>query len=239
MSAYTPISTDSAIATPTTLPNAAPWAHFRIQCWLVFGAAIFLVSVPVFFQAPLVRVCPWLSLGLTIGWLGLSLKLGLHRSTQLWGDLLVGFTWTWGCGSIYWGWWRWEPYLHLPIEAIALPLVLFLLWQGWGKVGNWFYLGSLLGTAITDVYFYLVDLIPHWRQLMQVEPTLAMPIFQSALARIQTPWGIGWAIGLAFTLASIGLAPLSSRQLHHWAFGGAVFSTILVDGLFWLVAVSS
>jgi hypothetical protein len=203
---------------------------------MVFVAAVVLVSGPVFVQAPLVRLLPWLSLVITAGWLGLSLFLWRRPATHLWGDLLFGFTWTWLAGSIYWGWLRWEPLLHLPIEAIGLPFALWCLVRQWGNVGNLFYLGSLFGTAITDLYFYLVDLIPHWRQLMQVQPELAMPIFQSAILKIQTPWGMGWAATLAIVLLVVGLLPLRSRQLEWWGFGGAVLSTILVDSLFWLAA---
>jgi hypothetical protein len=206
------------------------------QTWLFFAAAIFLVSVPVFFQAPLVRLFPWVSLILTLGWLGLSQLLKARPSLYTWGDLLTGFTWTWLAGSIYWGWLRWEPLLHLPIEAIGLPFALWGLLRGHGKVGNWFYLGSLLGTVLTDVYFYLVKLIPCWRQLMQVEIEAAQPIFAIALTQIRTPWGIGCAFVLLAFLLLAGCWPLRSQQVHQWAFGGAVLSTILVDGLFLLAA---
>ena len=92
---------------------------------------------------------------------------------------------------------------------------------------------------MTDVYFYLVDLIPYWRQLMRVEGDAVQPIFQSALAQIQTPWGSSWALVLALLLLSVSVLPLFSRQLHWWAFSGAVLSTILVDGLFWLAAIAA
>ncbi|MEB3336051.1 MAG: DUF3120 domain-containing protein, partial [Leptolyngbyaceae bacterium] len=149
-----------------------------------------MVSVPVFIQAPLVRLLPGLSLGLTVALVGLSLTLLSRPGSQLWGDLLIGFTWSWFAGSIFWGWLRWEPILHIPVEAIGLPFVIWCFIRGWAKVGNFFYLGSLLGTALTDLYFYLVDLIPHWRQLMYAEPELALPIFQSAIAQVKTPWGV-------------------------------------------------
>lgn len=173
---------------------------------------------------------------MTAGWLCLSLWLYVHPKTSICGDLLLGFTWTWLAGSVYWGWLRWEPFFHLPIEAIGLPFALFALAKGQEKVGNWFYLGSLFGTAITDFYFYLVHLIPHWRQLVQVDPNLAPVILQDAVSRVQTPWGAGVAIFLLGLLVIVGGAPLRSRQYHWWAFGGAVLSTILVDGLFWLAA---
>ena len=189
-------------------------------------------------QAPLVRYYPEISLGLTVFWVGLGIWLLKQAKISLWGDLLLGFSWSWLAGSLYWGWWRWEPLIHIPMEAIGLPFVLWGLYKGRGKVGNLFYLGSLLGTAITDLYFYLTGLIPYWRQLMTVEldPNLVSPIFHNALAQIETPWGISWAIVLLNLLLAIGIYPLQKRVCHWWAFSGAVLSTILVDGLFWITA---
>ena len=192
--------------------------------------------MPVFIQAPLVRILPLLSLLLTAGWVGLSLALHKRPTTEIWGDLLLGFTGSWLAGTIYWGWWRWEPLIHLPIEAMCLPIAIWCLKQNKWKVGSLFYIGSLFGTAVTDIYFYLVNLIPSWRQLMQVEPTLAMPILQNAIAQVQTPWAIAWAIVLVAILFLVGTLPLRSRQLHWWAFSGAVLSTIFVDSLFLVVA---
>ena len=208
------------------------------KCQSVFWTAAFLVSVPVFMQAPLVRYYPEVSLGLTFFWVGLGVWLLKQEKISLWGDLLLGFSWSWLAGSLYWGWWRWEPLIHIPMEAIGLPFVLWGLYKGRGKVGNLFYLGSLLGTAITDVYFYLTGLIPYWRQLMTVEldPNLVSPIFHNALAQIETPWGISWAIVLLNLLLAIGIYPLQKRVYYWWAFSGAVLSTILVDGLFWITA---
>lgn len=208
------------------------------KCQSVFWTAAFLVSVPVFIQAPLVRYYPEVSLGLTFFWVGLGVWLLKQEKISLWGDLLLGFSWSWLAGSLYWGWWRWEPLIHIPMEAIGLPFVLWGLYKGRGKVGNLFYLGSLLGTAITDVYFYLTGLIPYWRQLMTVEldPNLVSPIFHNALAQIETPWGISWAIVLLNLLLAISIYPLQKRVCHWWAFSGAVLSTILVDGLFWITA---
>ena len=206
------------------------------QSWWLFAASAFLVSVPVFVQAPLVRYLPLVSLVMTLGWVWLGVALLKRKKTQLWGDLLLGFSWSWLAGSIYWGWLRWEPLIHLPVEAIGLPFALWSLRRGWGKVGHLFYLGSLFGTVLTDVYFYLTDLIPYWRQLMRVDPALATPIFQSALAQVQTPWGIALAVVLLATLLSVGIWSLAKGQLPWWEFSGAVLSTILVDSLFWVAA---
>lgn len=209
------------------------------QAARIFAASVFLVSVPVFFEAPLVRNFPLLACALSVGWLWLGKILVSRSASRLWGDLLLGFTGSWLAGSVYWGWLRWEPLLHLPIEAIGLPVALWCLWRRQLLVGSWFYLGSLFGTAVTDIYFYIVDLIPHWRQLMQVEPELAMPIFQSAIAQVKTPWGASWAIVLGSLLLVVGILPLRSPSVSRWAFGGAVLSTILVDSLFWLAACAA
>ncbi|MDB9314516.1 DUF3120 domain-containing protein [Spirulina sp. CS-785/01] len=210
------------------------WDKQQRQLWLVFGGAAFLVSVPVFVQAPLVRFAPGVSLVLTLGWfLGAWWLYRRSRFTR-WGDILLGFSWSWLAGSIYWGWFRQEPLVHLPIEAIALPLALWGIKRGWGKIGNFFYLGSLLGTAITDIYFYLTGLIPYWREVMTVDPDVANVILQNATTQVQNPWGISCAVWLVSVLLTVGLWSLQKRQTHWWAFGGAVLSTIFVDGLFWL-----
>lgn len=204
--------------------------------WSIFWQAGFLVSVPVFVEAPLVRQFPWLSLALSLLWFGLSYRLLKDPSVQQRGDLLLGFSWTWLAGSIYWGWLRWEPLAHLPVEAIALPFAIWGIVRGRGLAGNWFYLGSLLGTAATDAYFYLTDLIGHWRQIMVVDPELVPPILHDALTHVHTPWGLSCAGVLAIALLAIGGRSLRLPQPHHWAFGGAVLFTLLVDGLFWLSA---
>jgi Protein of unknown function (DUF3120) len=202
----------------------------------MFAAAAFLVSVPVFVEAPLVRHYPVLSVVTTILWICLGWILSQRPQNQIWGDLILGFSWSWLAGAIYWGWFRWEPSIHLPIESIGVPFAVWALWKGVGKVGALFYLGSLLGTAITDLYFYQVGLIDHWRQLMQVEPSLAMPILQQSIAQVRTPWGTAWAVVLVNFLLAVGIIPLGTKQWHWYAFSGAVLTTIVVDSLFLWVA---
>lgn len=221
------------------------WGLALSRRWLIFWTAVFLVSVPVFVEAPLVRYFPELSLLLTGFWVALSAVLLAQRRTWLWGDLLLGFAGSWLAGSVYWGWFRWEPLWHLPIEAIALPLPIWCICKRRLLVGSWFAMGSLLGTVATDLYFYLVNLIPNWRAIMQVEPDFVAPILHEAIARVHTPWGIGCAATLATLLLAAGLLPLQTERmgspprLHRWAFSGAVLSTILVDILFWLAGLAA
>lgn len=252
MSSYTtatsPIETDleptatqhigiKKLESTLSLSPSLPGSQTGKQSWLIFTAAVFLVSVPVFIEAPLVRSLPSVSIVITGFWIWLSLKLMSRSQTYLWGDLLLGFSWSWLTGAIYWGWLRWEPLFHLPIESIGLPFAIWCLSRNWGKVGNWFYLGSLFGTVLTDLYFYLVDLMPYWRQIMRTDPQGASQILKNALAQVQTPWGESWAIVLAVALLTVGLVSLGKQERHWYAFSGAVLSTILVDSLFLIAAI--
>ncbi|MEO0535192.1 MAG: DUF3120 domain-containing protein [Cyanobacteria bacterium P01_A01_bin.123] len=205
--------------------------------WRIFATSVFLVVVPVFFQAPLVRWFPGLSLLITGVWFFVGLVLSGHTRTKLWGDILIGFTWTWLAGSIYWGWFRWEPTIHLPIEAIGLPIVLWCIANRRAVVGSYFYLGSLLGTAITDLYFYWAGLIPYWRSLMMSPPQQAADVLHQALAQVQTLQGVAQAGILLVVLLMLGALPLEFHRPHWSAFSGAVLSTILVDSLFGLAAL--
>ncbi|MEL6229008.1 MAG: DUF3120 domain-containing protein [Cyanobacteria bacterium J06627_3] len=202
-----------------------------------FLAAAFLVSVPVFIQAPLVRLQPWVSLLITLVWLLSGLYMLRQPTLKLWGDLAIGFSWTWLAGSLYWGWLRENPYVHLPVEAIGLPIVTILISQNRLKVGSYFYMGSLLGTVITDLYFYWVDLIPYWQQVMQVEPTAAGAVLQAALQQIENPIAVIRALVLLSVLVVVGILSIKSDKVHWWAFSGAVLSTILVDALFLVAAM--
>ncbi|CAN1209919.1 DUF3120 domain-containing protein [Tumidithrix helvetica PCC 7403] len=245
LSSLTGVTTDGLPLLP--FPPASTLAQPRSQSsrslhWKAWLATVFLVSAPVFFEAPLVRFAPWLSIVLTVGWLSISRQLRENPKNQLWGSLLWGFSLTWFCGAIYWGWLRSEPSWHLPIEAIALPWAIWAVSQtpnqSQYRIGGWFYIGSLFGTGVTDLYFYLVNLFPHWRAIMQVEtdPAQVQSIFQSALSQVQTSWGMGWALGLAAVLLLLGSRAMRSKQVCYWAFAGAVFGTIFVDLLFAFLA---
>jgi hypothetical protein len=222
--------------------NSHPSRASRWQGWDLFWAASFLVSVPVFLEAPLVRTLPWVSLGITPFLAILSWSLEHRLESSRWGDLVWGFTITWLAGALYWGWFRWEPLLHLPMESLGLPLVLYSLRHNKWRIGSFFYIGSLIGTAITDSYFYLVDLIPYWRSVMLVDPDLSSSILHNALLQMQSPWAIGSAGSLIVILLGLGFFPFlliphfPQKQIHWWGFSGAILCTLVVDGLFWLTA---
>lgn len=161
-----------------------------------------------------------------------GISLISRGNSRPWGDLLIGFTWTWLAGSIYWGWFRWEPFIHLPIESLGIPIVLIALVRGKGRIGSYFYLGSLLGTAVTDLYIYWTDLLPLWRQVMRVDPDWAPVILREAATTLQSPLAFMKGAVLAVGLLLVGTLPLRSKQSCWWAFSGAVLSTLIVDMLF-------
>ena len=212
------------------------WQEEKREAVLMFCASAFLVSIPVFFQAPLVRVMPWLSLFLSAFWFGLSWHWRKQEAKNLWGNILWGFSWSWLCGSIYWGWLRYNPAIHIPIEAIGLPFALWGIKKGWNLIGNYFYLGSLIGTAVTDLYFYVVGLIPYWQELMKTEPSLVKPLLEGAIAQVQTVWGISWAVLLANSLLAISLWGFVKKDTHYIVLASAVLTTIFTDGLFLVAA---
>ncbi len=205
---------------------------------LIWLASAFLVSVPVFFQAPLVRLYPWASLAMTSIWVVWGWQWHRKPDRRLWGDLLMGFSWSWLAGSLYWGWLRHEPFYHLPVESIGLPFVWWCHRSG-GKflVGGYFFLGSWLGTALTDLYFYVNRLLPYWRSLMQMETTNPAIVLHQALEMMATPSGILTALLISTILLVVGIRAGQRQDLHWLAYGGAVLSTLLVDGCFWLLAI--
>ncbi len=230
-------SSTTSQAQPQGLTSVQRWVARSIPQMQVFSAALALVILPVFVQAPLVRYLPWVSLALTPLWLGLGLYWMKRPGWYIWGDLMVGFGWIWLTGSLYWGWLRWEPVAHLPVEALGLPIAVLCLRYGWGRIGSYFFLGSLLGTAITDLYINWMHLFPSWRQLMRVDPDFVPVVLRATTAGLETDVAACRAVVLVvFLLVATGVAMTTSRQLAWWAFAGAVFSTLIVDGLFFLTA---
>ncbi len=213
------------------------WGSESIPQLQVFVVSLGLVILPVFVQAPLVRYFPWISLASTLVWLLLGRYLLSLPGWKVWGDLTIGFAWIWLTGSIYWGWFRWEPVVHLPIEALGLPIAIACLRLNRGRVGSYFFLGSLLGTAVTDLYINWMHLFPNWRQLMWVDPAFTQIVLRATTSSLETDVAACRAMVLVlFLLVATFVAIGTSRQLAWWAFGGAVFSTLIVDGLFFLTA---
>lgn len=201
------------------------------------AVAAFLTLGPVFLQAPLVRLAPMAAAAATVPFLLLALALASHRdpARQRLGLLFVGFVGSWLGGSLFWGWFRDYPIWHLPIEGFALPLALGGLQSRW-RLGAWFYLASLLGTAVTDGLIALTGLMPLWHQVVQADPSEATALLQHAAQSLLHPLPL-----MALALASWWVLQLSrllwtGDQARKVA-AAALASTLLVDGLFFGAAL--
>ncbi|MFM7549524.1 MAG: DUF3120 domain-containing protein [Cyanobacteriota bacterium] len=200
-------------------------------------AGALLVALPVFLQAPWVRVAP-ASATLFTAVLTLT-GVVLHQQRQLRlreaGALLVGFAGSWLGGCLFWGWCRLHPIWHLPIEAFALPLALAGLTGRW-RLGCALYLGSLAGTAATDAAIALTGLMPLWPQVLAAEPLQAAALLQGAAQVVLEPQS------LLVVLAAGLLLVQTSCWLWRWGqagrvAGAALFTTLAIDGLFLAAAL--
>lgn len=222
----------------TALPLPRLWRAVAFpQRWPLVPVAVVLVTLPVFVQAPWVHAHPWSATLATLPLLCLGVLLGLSErpERQQFGALLVGFAGSWLGGSLFWGWCRLHPFWHLPIESIALPLALGGLRSRW-RVAGAFYLASLLGTAATDAAMALTGVMERWPLVLASQGQESLLLLQDAARLIVQPTSL--AIVTSF---AAGLLALS---IWLWRLGGlarissaAVVTTLLVDGIFWLLAL--
>lgn len=203
------------------------------------GLAVVLVTLPVFVQAPLVHALPLPTALLTLPLLiagGLLGQSPLPRRAAT-GAVLVGFAGSWLGGSLFWGWLRLHPLLHLPIEALALPLALAGLRSRWRLAGS-FYLASLLGTASTDAAIAMTGLMPLWPQVLAAKPDAAADLLQTAAAQVLDPHNLFLVLGFAIALLAL------SRWLYHRGecarlAAATLVTTLAVDAIFLLLALAA
>ena len=83
-----------------------------------------MVVLPVFVQAPWVHYSPLSALlfSFVIFFVGFYLINSCGNKWSNIGSLLIGVSWSWLGGCLFWGWLRAHPVLHIPVEAVALPL---------------------------------------------------------------------------------------------------------------------
>ncbi len=189
-----------------------------------------LVILPVFVQAPWVRVSPLSCAVFTFVLMAVGLYWGGSR-----GQVLIGFSGSWLAGSLFWGWLRLQPLWHLPVEAFLLPLAIAGLSGPWRRAGQ-FYLGALIGTACTDAAIALCGLMPLWPQVLQATPSEAPLLLSQAAQEVLKPFHLSIVLSMAATLVGF------SRWLWHRGEGGQVISasllsTLAVDGVFLMLAL--
>jgi hypothetical protein len=221
-------------ATPLAVSAYTRWVPDRLILPLVTAL---LITLPLFAQAPWVRLAPMQAALFTAPLMALAIALERHGRGrwQALGVLLVGFCGSWLGGALFWGWCRLHPLWHLPVEAFALPLALGGLRSRWRLAGA-FYLGSLLGTAATDAAMAITGLMDLWPQVLQA-PLLEAPVLlQRAALSIATPRSL--------TMVGVVAALLLEVSRRLWRRGGiwrvsatALATTLAVDGLFLVSAL--
>ena len=86
----------------------------------------FFVILPIFVQAHWFRLEPISALCFTFVILLVAFFLNQKESKRwfLVSSLLLGVSGSWLGGCLFWGWLSPFPILHIPVEAVALPLAL-------------------------------------------------------------------------------------------------------------------
>jgi len=236
-SAFLP-ATLGSLATSTTVaeqPGWLPIAGLRNPGLSLISGL--LVTLPVFLQAPWVRLAPFSAAVFTVPLLALALLLSRHANPRLSraGQLLVGFSGSWLAGCIFWGWCRLHPIWHLPIEAFVLPLALTGLRGPW-KLACGFYLGSLLGTAATDAAMAASGVMAYWPQVLGASPADAPLLLQAAALQVLSPLPLLLVIGCAAVLLQT-CRWLWQRGEVGRVSSAALATTLAVDALFLLAAL--
>lgn len=223
---------------PRLTPQAdTPWAQaLQLRDGL---AGVALVTLPVFLQAPWVRLAPVSAALFTVLLVAAGIGLEQRKDAHLRdaGSLLVGFSGSWLGGCLFWGWCRLHPIWHLPIEAFALPLAIAGLRSRW-RLGCALYLGSLLGTAATDGAIALTGLMPLWPQVLAADPSAAGPLLQEVAQLVLEPGA----------LLVVGAVAALLLQICRWIWpqgraarvaSAALATTLAIDGLFLAAALTA
>jgi hypothetical protein len=206
--------------------------------WSLPVAGALLVALPVFLQAPWVRLAPFSAALFTAALLLAGVVMAQRRSAA-WstaGVLLVGFSGSWLGGCLFWGWFRLHPLWHLPIEAFALPLAVAGLGGRWRLAGS-FYLASLAGTACTDAVMALTGVMQRWTLVLEA------PLDQAAQELQRAALGVLAPLPLLATISAAALLILQCRRFWHhpdpaWRLAAsAIATTLAVDGLFLAAAI--
>ena len=198
-----------------------------------------MVVLPVFVQAPWVHVFPFSAFifSFIIFFLGFYLLKFCGNRWSSVGSLLVGVSWGWLGGCLFWGWLRAHPVWHLPVESIALPIAVSLLGTRW-KIGASFYLASLLGTAFTDLMIVVTGVMKSWPEVVDAPFSEASKMLSFTAEQLLAP----------FSLLAIFVAALLIILIANWmnqkskseilssdawlVSSSALTTTLWVDGLF-------
>ena len=204
----------------------------------------FFVILPIFVQAPWVRYEPISALCFTFVLLLGAFFLYKKRSDQWFivSSLLFGVSGSWLGGCLFWGWLSPFPILHIPVEAVVLPLALIGLNTNW-KIGSSFYLSSLFGTAATDITIFLTGIMDEWRHVITADSVNAPQILQKTSENLIQIKSLSIIVFVALILWWISkeifdFATINTTSGKALLVSGYVIqTTLIVDGIFIVLAI--
>nr|WP_245210873.1 DUF3120 domain-containing protein [Prochlorococcus marinus] len=204
----------------------------------------FFVILPIFVQAPWVRLEPLSALCFTFVIL-LGAFVVYKKQSNKWfivSSLLLGVSGSWLGGCLFWGWLSPFPILHIPVEAVVLPLALIGLFTNW-KIGSSFYISSLFGTAVTDITIFLTGIMDQWREVITADSENAPLILQKTSENLIQGKSISIIIFVALLLWFISKVIFDSATINTTN-GKALLvasyviqTTLIVDGIFIFLAI--
>ena len=204
----------------------------------------FFVILPIFVQAPWVRLEPISALCFTFVILSVAFVLN-KRGSNKWfivSSLLLGVSGSWLGGCLFWGWLSPFPILHIPVEAVVLPLALIGLGTNW-KIGSSFYISSLFGTAVTDMTIFLVGIMDQWRQVITADSETAPQILQQTSENLIHIKSLSIIVFVALILWYISKEIFESAIINTTSGKALLVSsyviqtTLIVDGIFIFLAI--
>jgi len=204
----------------------------------------FFVILPIFVQAPWVRLEPVSALCFTF-----VIILGAYvlykKESNKWfivSSLLLGVSGSWLGGCLFWGWLSPFPILHIPVEAVVLPLALIGLGTKW-KIGSSFYISSLFGTAVTDITIFLIGIMDQWRQVITADSVTAPLILQKTSEDLIQIKSLSIIVFVALILWFISKEIFDSATINTnngkalLVSSYVIQTTLIVDGIFIFLAI--
>ena len=204
----------------------------------------FFVILPIFVQAPWVRLEPISALCFTFVIL-LGAFILNKKGTNKWfivSSLLLGVSGSWLGGCLFWGWLSPFPILHIPVEAVVLPLALIGLGTNW-KIGSSFYISSLFGTAVTDITIFLIGIMDQWREVITADTETAPLILQNTSETLIQIKSLSIIVFVGLILWFISKEIFDSATINTTNGKALLVSsyviqtTLIVDGIFIFLAI--
>ena len=204
----------------------------------------FFVILPIFVQAPWVRLEPISALFFTFFILFGVFVLNKKGSNKWFivSSLLLGVSGSWLGGCLFWGWLSPFPILHIPVEAVVLPLALIGFGTNW-KIGSSFYISSLFGTAVTDMTIFLIGIMDQWREVITADSDTAPQILQKTSENLIQLKSLSIIFFVAFILWFISKEIFDSATINTTNGKALLVSsyviqtTLIVDGIFIVLAI--